>query len=98
VAGKKPRTVNSKKRQSSVSSSLTAAGTAMTQQTECIPSYSREPMDINKQNDTKTRRKGQRSSNNTEENGNHTEETQCGPPQIPPNIGAKQENVKNGIN
>jgi hypothetical protein len=55
-------------------------------------------MKITKQNDTKTgRRKGQRSSNNIEENGNHMEATQHGTSQIPPNIRAKQENG-NGIN
>jgi hypothetical protein len=50
-------------------------------------------MEIRKQNNTKTRRrKQQRSSNSTEENGKHTEETQHGPSQIPPNIGADKEN------
>jgi len=38
------------------------------------------------------RRKEQRSSDRTEENGNHTQETQHGPSQIPPNIGVVQEN------
>jgi hypothetical protein len=52
-------------------------------------------MEIRKQNDIKKeRRKEQRSSNSTEEHVNHTEETQHGPPQITPNIGAKQENGK----
>jgi hypothetical protein len=50
-------------------------------------------MEIRKQNDIKTRRrKEQRFSNSTEENGNYTKETQHGAPQIPPNIGAEQEN------
>jgi len=40
------------------------------------------------------RRKGQRYSDSTEENGNHTEETQHGPSQSPPNIGFGQENGK----
>lgn len=31
------------------------------------------------------------SSNNTEEDGNHTEATQHGPSEIPPNTGAKKE-------
>jgi hypothetical protein len=52
-------------------------------------------MEIREQNDAKTgRRKEQRSSNSTEENGNHTEETQHGPSQIPPNIEAEQGNGK----
>ena len=52
-------------------------------------------MKITKLNDTKTgRRKGHRSSNNTKENGNHTEATQHGPSQIPSNIGAEHENGK----
>jgi hypothetical protein len=52
-------------------------------------------MEIRKQNYIKTGRwKQQRSTNNTEENGNHTDETQHGPPQIPSNIRAKQENGK----
>jgi hypothetical protein len=41
------------------------------------------------------RRKEERSSDRTEENGNHTEETQHGPSQNPPNIGVGQENGKN---
>jgi len=40
------------------------------------------------------RRKEQRSSDSNEENGNHTEETQHGPPQSPPNIRVGQENGK----
>ena len=40
------------------------------------------------------KRKEQRSSDSTEENGNRTEETQYGPSQIPPNIGVLQENGK----
>jgi len=40
VEGKKPRTVNSEKRRPSDSSSLTAAGGAILQWTEDIPSYS----------------------------------------------------------
>jgi hypothetical protein len=51
--------------------------------------------DITKQNDIKTtNRREQRSSNSTEENGNHTEDTQHGPSQILLNTGAKQENGK----
>jgi hypothetical protein len=38
--------------------------------------------------------KEQRSSDSTEENGKHTEETQHGPSQSPPNIGVGQENGK----
>ena len=38
------------------------------------------------------KRKEQRSSDSTEENGNHTEETQHGPSQCPRNIGVGQEN------
>jgi len=46
-----------------------------------------------KQDNTQSRRrKEQRSSDSTEENGNHTEETQHGPSQSPPNIGVGQEN------
>jgi len=41
------------------------------------------------------RRKEQRSSDSTEENGNRTEETQHGPSQSSPNIGVGQENGKN---
>jgi len=52
-------------------------------------------MMIRKQNNTQPGgRKEQRSSENTEENGNHTQETQHGPSQIPPNIGVGQENGK----
>jgi len=52
-------------------------------------------MMIRKQDNTKPgRRKEQRSSDSTEENGNHTEETQQRPSQIPPNIGVGQENGK----
>ena len=40
------------------------------------------------------RRKQQRSSNSSEENGYHTEETQHGTFQIPPNIGVGQESGK----
>jgi len=40
------------------------------------------------------RRKEQRSSDSTEENGNHTEETQHAPSQSPLNIGVGQENGK----
>jgi len=50
---------------------------------------------IRKQDNTQAgRRKEQRSSDSTEENGNHTKETQHGPSQIPPNIGVGQENGK----
>jgi hypothetical protein len=50
---------------------------------------------IRKQNNTQPgRRKEQRSFDNTEENGNHTEETQNGPSQSPPNLGFGQENGK----
>jgi len=60
--------------------SLATRGTAMT---------------IRKQDSTQPgRRKEQRSSDSTEENGNRTEETQYGPSQIPPNIGVLQENGK----
>jgi len=56
-------------------------------------------MVIRKQNSTKPgRRKEQRSSNSTEENGNHTEETQHGSSQIPPNIGVGHKMERNGIN
>jgi len=52
-------------------------------------------MMIRKQDNTQPgRRKEQRSSDSTEENGNHTEETQHGPSQSPPNIGVGQENGK----
>jgi hypothetical protein len=50
---------------------------------------------IRKQDNTQTgRRRKQRSSDSTEENGDHTEETQHGPSQSPPNIGVEQENRK----
>jgi hypothetical protein len=52
-------------------------------------------MMIRKQDNTQTeRRRKQRSSDSTEENGNHTKETQHGPSQSPPNIGVEQENGK----
>jgi hypothetical protein len=52
-------------------------------------------MVIRKQNISKAGgRKEERSFNNTEENGNHTGQTQHGPSQIPPNIGVGQENAK----
>jgi len=52
-------------------------------------------MVIRKQYNTQLgRKKWQRSSDNTEENGNHTEETQHGPSQSPPNIGVGHENGK----
>jgi hypothetical protein len=38
------------------------------------------------------RRKEQRVSDSTEQNGNHTKQTQRGPSQSPPNIGVGQEN------
>jgi hypothetical protein len=44
-----------------------------------------------KDNTQPERRKEQRSSDSTEENGNHTEGTQHGPSQSPPNIGVGQE-------
>jgi len=50
-------------------------------------------MVIRKQDNTQLgRKKEQRSSDSTEENGNHTEETQHGPSQSPPNIGVRHEN------
>jgi len=50
-------------------------------------------MVIRKQDNTQLgRKKEQRSSDSTEENGNHTEETQHGPSQSPPNIGVGHEN------
>jgi hypothetical protein len=50
---------------------------------------------IRKQDNTQLgRKKEQRSSDSTEENGNHTEETQHGPSQSPPNIGVGHENKK----
>jgi hypothetical protein len=57
-------------------------------------------MVIRKQNITKPgRRKEPRSSNSTEENGNHTKKTQHGPSQIPPNIRITQKKMeRNGIN
>jgi hypothetical protein len=51
-------------------------------------------MVIGKHNTKPERMKEQRSSNSTEQNGNHTVETQHGPPQIPPNFRAMQENGK----
>jgi len=52
-------------------------------------------MVIRKQNSIRPeRRKEQRSSNSTEENGHHTMETQNGPSQIPPNFGSGQDNEK----
>ena len=52
-------------------------------------------MMIRKQDNTQPgRRKEQRSSDSTEENGNRSEETQHGPSQSPPNIGVGQENEK----
>jgi hypothetical protein len=52
-------------------------------------------MIIRKHDSTKpVRRKEQRTSDTTEENGNHTEETQQGPSQNPPDIGVGQENGK----
>jgi hypothetical protein len=56
-------------------------------------------MVIRKQDNTQLgRKKEQRSSDSTEENGNHTEETQHGPSQSPPNIGVGHENGKNWTN
>ena len=52
-------------------------------------------MMIRKQPNTQPeRRKVQRSSDSTEENGNHNEETQHGPSQNPPNIGVGHANGK----
>jgi hypothetical protein len=49
-------------------------------------------MMVRKQNSTKSwRRIEQRSSNSSDENGNHSEETQHGPSLIPPNIAVRQE-------
>jgi len=47
-----------------------------------------------KDNTQPGRRKVQRSSDSTKKNDNHTEESQHGPSQIPPNIGDGQENGK----
>ena len=44
-----------------------------------------------KDNTQQGRRKEQRSSDSTKENGNHAEETQLEPSQSPPNIGDGQE-------
>jgi len=50
---------------------------------------------IRKQDNTRPgRRKEQRSSGSTEQNGNHTKETQHGQSQSPPNVGVGQENGK----
>ena len=50
---------------------------------------------IRKKENTKSgRRKEQRSSDSIEENDNHTEEIQRGPPQSPSNIRVEQENIK----
>jgi len=52
-------------------------------------------MIIRKQDNTQPGRgKEQRPSDSTEKNGNHTEETQHGQFQSPPNIGVGQENGK----
>ena len=52
-------------------------------------------MMVRKQDKTQLgRRKEQRSSKSTEENGNRTEETQHEPSQSPPHIGDGQENGK----
>ena len=52
-------------------------------------------MMIRKKENTKSgRRKEQRSSDSIEENDNHTEEIQRGPPQSPSNIRVEQENIK----
>jgi len=75
VEGKKPRMVNSEKWRPSDSSSLTAAGGAILQWTEAIPATRGTVMMIRKQNcNTQPgRRKEQRSSDSTEENGNRNE-------------------------
>ena len=87
--------VNFEKWQPTVSSSLTVAGQAISQWTEDIRSHLWYSDGDRKQNSTKPeRRKEQRSSNSTAENGNHTVETQHGPSQFPPNFGAGQENGK----
>jgi hypothetical protein len=50
-------------------------------------------MVIRKQDNTQlSKRKEQRSSDSTVENGNHPEETQHGPSQRPSNVGLEQEN------
>jgi hypothetical protein len=52
-------------------------------------------MVIRKQNISKPGgRKKQRSSNSSEQNGNHTGGTQHGTSQFPPNIGVGQKNFK----
>jgi len=48
----------------------------------------------NNNNNNNNKRKEQRPSDSTENNGNHTEETQYGPTQSPPNIVFGQENGK----
>jgi len=56
-------------------------------------------MVIRKQNSTKPRRrKEHRSFNNAEENSNHTEGNQRGPPQIPPNVEPGKKMEENGVN
>jgi len=52
-------------------------------------------MVIKKQNGIKPGRRNEpRFSNSTEENGNHTEKTQHGPSQIPPNIRVREKKCK----
>ena len=55
MEGKKPRRVNSEKWRPSDSSSLTAAGGAILQWTEDIPSYSWDKIVIHNQEDEKSR-------------------------------------------
>jgi vacuolar-type H+-ATPase subunit C/Vma6 len=87
VGGKKPRNLKFE-----ISSSLTAAGGSILQWTEDILTTHGRAMVVRKQNSTKLgRMKEQRSTNITEENGNHTEETQHEPCPIPPNIRGGQE-------
>ena len=73
---------------------LRQAGQYHSGQKTLLATYATE-MVIRNQNSTKPgRRKEQRSSNCTEENSNHTKETQHGSFQIPPTIRVRQENGK----
>jgi len=95
VEGKKPRTVNFEKWRPSDSSSLTAAGGLYCSGQKTSLATGGTAMMIRKQDNTQPgRKKEQRYSDSTEENGNRTEETQRGPFQCPPNFGVGQENGK----
>jgi len=95
VEGRKPRTVNLRSGNPRIQAALLRHARLYCSGQKTSLATHGTAMMIRKQNNTQPgRRKEQRSSDSTEENGNHTEETQHGPSQCPPNIRVRQEKGK----